>query len=157
MLRFHYVREFGFTLIELLVTVALVAVIAGVAVPSFANLVGESRLTTSANRLNSVLNLTRSEAIKRNQTLTLCSLTKCDGDLSDGWQLRLSASPKTVIRQHDRAEGGVSITADAALQFNAFGRPTSASARCLEIQANEGSRWLEVSPSGAIATVDSCS
>lgn len=157
MCRFHDAREFGFTLIELLVTVALVAVIAGVAVPSFANLVSDSRLTASTNQLNSVLNLTRSEAINRNQTLTLCSLMECDGDLSDGWQLRLSAPPNTVIRQHDRAEGGVSITANAALQFNAFGRPTRASARCLEIQANDGSRWLEVSPSGAIASVDSCS
>ncbi len=55
----------GFTLVELLITLTIAAIVTAVAAPSFARLIRDTRLTTSANNLVSVLNLARSESAKR--------------------------------------------------------------------------------------------
>lgn len=65
-------RLAGFTLIELLVTIALASVLMAVAVPSFNQMVVSSRLTTQANEFVAAISLARSEAIKRNRSLSLC-------------------------------------------------------------------------------------
>lgn len=61
----------GFTLIELLITVAISGVLMGVGVPSFNEVIKNSRLTTNINELATSLNLARSEAVKRNQPVTI--------------------------------------------------------------------------------------
>jgi type IV fimbrial biogenesis protein FimT len=80
----------GFTLVEMLVTVALVAILATVAVPSFAELIRSSRATTQANELIGALALARSEAITRAQPVAVCASrngSSCTGAAtwSEGW------------------------------------------------------------------------
>lgn len=65
-------RIHGFTLIELMITVAIAAVLLGLAVPSFQTLIVGSRLTTQTNELVAAINTARSEAIKRNRNINLC-------------------------------------------------------------------------------------
>jgi len=65
----------GFTLIELLVTLSIAAILLGVAVPNFVTFIQNNRLATQANDLVTMLNYARSEAVKRNQTITVCSST----------------------------------------------------------------------------------
>jgi len=75
-------RQPGFTLIELLVTLSIAAILLTVAVPSFIVFVQNNRLATQANDLVTMLNYARSEAIKRNQRITVCSSitgTSCAG------------------------------------------------------------------------------
>lgn len=77
-------KERGFTLIELMVTIAIAAILLSVAVPSFINLVVGSRLTTQANDLVAGVYAARSEAVKRNQNVSLCragsaTATACAG------------------------------------------------------------------------------
>lgn len=71
----------GFTLIELMVTLAVAAIILTVAVPSFRSIVQNNRLITQANELITGINLARSEAIKRGQSISICAanaaLTGC--------------------------------------------------------------------------------
>ncbi len=67
----------GFSLIELMVALATSAVLLGLAVPSFAGLVRETRLSTVANELHAAIFYTRSEAIKRGRRVTIC--TSADG------------------------------------------------------------------------------
>lgn len=55
----------GFTLIELLITIAVLAIILAFAVPSFVNLIENSRVTTQSNTLLGAINLARSEAVKQ--------------------------------------------------------------------------------------------
>lgn len=64
--------EHGVTLVELLVTLAVLAVLLGLAVPSFANLMRDNRLATASNGLLGTLLYARSEAIKRGHRVTAC-------------------------------------------------------------------------------------
>jgi len=62
----------GFTLIELLITIAIGSILLALAVPSFNSLIVSSRLTTQANDFVAAVNFARSEAIKRNSSVSLC-------------------------------------------------------------------------------------
>ena len=82
-------RQCGFTLIELMVTVAVLAIVLTVAVPSFANLVNGNRLTAQANDMLAGLILARTEAIKQNQSMLFCHSSDgetCSGAPAAGWQ-----------------------------------------------------------------------
>ena len=64
----------GFTLMELMVTIAIAAILVGIAIPSFTSIIVSNRLTTSANELVTALNLARSEAVKRGMRITFCKI-----------------------------------------------------------------------------------
>lgn len=72
----------GFTLIELLVTLAVLAILLAFAVPSFVNLIENSRVTTQTNSLLAAVNLARSEAVKQG---TAISIQNEPGGFGDGW------------------------------------------------------------------------
>ena len=65
-------RARGVTLVELLVTLAIVAVGAAIAAPSFKGMIADTRLSAQANDLLVSLKYTRSEAVKRNARVSMC-------------------------------------------------------------------------------------
>ena len=65
----------GITLVELMVTLAVAAIIMGIAMPSFTGLVNGSRLTAQANELVTGIQLARSEAIRLNRSVDFCGST----------------------------------------------------------------------------------
>lgn len=64
-------RSAGFTLIELMIAVALVALLLTVAVPSFQSLRQEQMVKAAAQAVYTDVMLLKSEAIKRNSSLSL--------------------------------------------------------------------------------------
>jgi type IV fimbrial biogenesis protein FimT len=78
-------RQRGFTLIELLVTLVIAALLASLATPSFQDAIRSNRVTTSANSLLAAINLARSEAINRGQTITIRHFGTTDGVWDEGW------------------------------------------------------------------------
>lgn len=77
----------GFTLVELMVTIAVMAVVLSIAVPSYQNLVIGGRLTAGANDLVVALNLARHEALRRGQRVSVCpSSDGNDCAASGGWE-----------------------------------------------------------------------
>jgi type IV fimbrial biogenesis protein FimT len=78
----------GFTLIELMVVLSIIGILTSLALPSFESFIRKQESSGQINHLYTSLYLARSEAVKRNQTVTICkSSTKshCGGDWSDGW------------------------------------------------------------------------
>ena len=79
----------GFTLIELMVTITIAAILLAIAVPSFQSLMLSSRLTSLGNSFLASAQAARTEAIKRNTTVTLCATNNdsgtCAGTWADGW------------------------------------------------------------------------
>lgn len=81
-------HQAAFTLIELMVTLAVLAVVIGVAVPNFTSLIETNRVKTLAEDLASSINVARMEALKRGKRVSVCASTTgaaCGGQWTDGW------------------------------------------------------------------------
>ena len=64
-------EESGFTLIELMVVIAIVAVLAGIAMPSFIGRLPARRLEAAASDVNAAIQVARLSAVKENTSATL--------------------------------------------------------------------------------------
>lgn len=112
-------RAHGFTLVELMVTVALVAILAGIGIPSFNNLVAQNRVISSINEFHAGLRLARSEAVKRNANVVFCASSNqstCTGTWGSGWLVYQdldgdnTADNNEVIRVGDAVQTGFALT-----------------------------------------------
>ncbi|MFN3732856.1 GspH/FimT family pseudopilin [Comamonas testosteroni] len=92
LIRRHFSK--GFTAIELMVTVAVLAILAGIAAPSFNPIIERWRVRQISEELQSTLYFARSEAIKRGGNVTIlrsddgggCTAVGTDTSLwSCGW------------------------------------------------------------------------
>ncbi len=106
-------RISGFTLFELLITLMLAALVSAMALPVMSTLVERSRLTEVSNTLHQALRYARSEAVSRNERITVCKSAdglQCtdDGGYDQGW---------VVFR--DVGVAGRLDTADSILQVYA--------------------------------------
>ena len=76
----------GFTIIELLITVAIAGTLLAVALPSYRNQVANNCLTANVNNLVTSLQLARSEATKRRQTVFVtASSPTATNEWGAGW------------------------------------------------------------------------
>lgn len=90
----------GFTLVELMIALLLLSILIGIALPSFATLLQNSRQATTLNQLRVVLHYARSHAITSRQTVSICSgQTSCGA--SQQWSEQL-----LVFRDID-SDGGI--------------------------------------------------
>ncbi len=102
----------GFTLIELLITIVIVAIVATIGIPNFTQSIRSSRLTTSINEVVTALNFARSEAVKRNQPVSVVrSGTQWEG----GWVVFTDANANGV---QDAADNDTLLRSYSALANN---------------------------------------
>jgi type IV fimbrial biogenesis protein FimT len=106
----------GFTLIELIVTITIVGILLALAAPSFGEASLGSKLAATANRLLASATLARSEAIKRNASMTLCA--SADGAncaASGGWEVGwIVKNGATVLQYEPAASPGLKISESAS-------------------------------------------
>lgn len=62
----------GFTLIELLMTIAILAIVMAIGIPSYRTLIQDNNLDARRSLLMRHLVLTRSEAVERKRRVTIC-------------------------------------------------------------------------------------
>lgn len=80
----------GFSLIELMVTVAIVAILVAIGLPSFQSSMRSNRVATGTNELMASFSLARTEAIRSPGGAAICSTQNgnaCGGDWNDGWMV----------------------------------------------------------------------
>jgi len=97
----------GFTLIELMVSIAVLAILLGIAAPSFRSMTASSDLRGVSNELITTLAQARSEAIKRGGRVTVCM--SADGAAciaTGGWE-------QGWIMFNDNTHSGATAVIDA--------------------------------------------
>lgn len=114
----------GFTLIELLVAITVLGIVLALAVPSFDGVVARSKMRSVANDLAASAYLARSEAIKRNAQVSLCSSSDgsaCGGTWNDGWIVR--APDGTVVQRGNAVPTGFRVMTSGSVTNVVF-QPT---------------------------------
>lgn len=96
-------RNKGFTLIEMMVTVAVLAIILGIGVPSFQGLIERNRISAAANSLFTSLSTARSEAIRLRQQVFLKSMSENESWGAMGWRIT-AINPVTNVETLIRHE-----------------------------------------------------
>ena len=139
----------GFTLIELMVTIAVLAITAALAAPSFRQLLAAQRMRALAYSMIADLVLARSEAVKRGENITLTPLTTT---WSQGWKVTVASSAAIIGRQNT-VGSGVQITTSPSslpsLTFDRNGRAISTS--IVRFSISDGAsqqRCISLDPSG---------
>ena len=80
-------KSLGFTLIELMITIAIVAILIGIGVPSYQNTVQQSRIHDATALINSALSYAKNTAMAHNRTLymgaagSILTLTASNADV----------------------------------------------------------------------------
>lgn len=167
-------RQGGFTITELMLTIAVLALVTTLAVPSFVAMTKNNRLATQTNLLVSHVNLARSEAIKRGVEVILCrsadpsaSPPSCGGTANtwtSGWLVFVSGDGNAVfdpaadtLIKVGLPPGGVidirtNATADSELRYNPDGTTNEAGGTArfavCDDRGEEVGREVVVSPNG---------
>jgi type IV fimbrial biogenesis protein FimT len=160
----------GFSLIEMLVAIAIAAVLAALAVPSFSSFVDSARLSSATNALYGDLNRARSEAIKRNRRVLVCvknsAGTGCATTTawSDGWVVcadsdsdsacdASTASDPNPVTVRGAIAGGIVVsttTATASVRFNPDGSYTGNQPFTLQKGTSGTQKQINISSIGNI-------
>jgi type IV fimbrial biogenesis protein FimT len=111
----------GFSLLELMVGIAILAVLAGLAAPSFKALIINAQIRTAAQALHDGLKTARVEAIRRNERVTF---TKAAGS---SWAVAVDSNAQ-VVQSRVSGEGSAAAVvtvipaAGTVVAFDSLGR-----------------------------------
>lgn len=114
-------RQRGFTLLELLVTMTVMIIMVGIAVPSFKTFTATQRVKSAAYDVVAALLLARSEAVKRNRSVTISPITGTDW--TTGWSVKDGG---TVLDQKNAVSDLTIAGPAASIGFQSNGRISTA-------------------------------
>ncbi len=125
----------GFTLIEAMVVVALVAILAALAMPSFNSAIANHRVKSTAQELQTLLQFARAEAVYKRKEVTVVP------NSGQKWQAKDSAS---VLREAALSDGvSVSPASANGVVFSVEGQAKPASGTApykISVSATNASR-----------------
>jgi type IV fimbrial biogenesis protein FimT len=161
----------GFTLIELMISIALIAIIASLAAPSFTTMIATQRIKGLANEIMTDLSFAKMESVQKNQCVAVnftasgytitqlptCSATsgaviKTVGNISDSNNSLTPSSGTTYLGvKFEPVRTTAIITGTDVVISN-----TNASTRSLKIVVSTMGRSEICSPSATITGFKSC-
>ena len=126
-----FVCNKGFSLVELIVALTIAGVLMAIAAPALQKFVSSNRLTSQVNDLMADINLSRSEAIKRNVTTGVCVTAaggaSCvtSGNWANGWLVYYvcptgdpsgcTAGNNVVLKVHEALTGKNTLTSPGSV------------------------------------------
>lgn len=160
----------GFSLIEMLVVMTILAILLGIGVPNMAQYFASNRLNGASSDLFAMLNLARSEAMRRGQMISMRhNGTAGSRDWNSGWSMFVDAdgdgvldAGEEVVRQGAASTGTVTMFSSAAfataITFDGGGRLVGGNGGVfvicdgpnLVVNGEARSRALLVNPSGRV-------
>ena len=153
-------KQLGFTLTELMITVAIMAILLAIAVPSFQQTIANNRVRTAADGYAAMLQLARVEAVKRGASVSVC--TAC-GEQT-GFVVFVDAAAETdttpdvqeVLRVAELPPADVARSDDPLVRFGSSGmRVFPAGDVEVEFSADAGrARNVVVTVAGHVAVED---
>jgi type IV fimbrial biogenesis protein FimT len=153
----------GFALHELLYVIAVAGVLAGIAAPTFSEVVYDSRRTAALNAFVATIQLARSEAVKRAQEVVLCKTggaSRCTtgGEWGPGWlvfvNLDRDSPPKLdanepLIQQHGALPSARMTANRDSFTFRPFARAsTNGTVTYCDARGTAAARAVIVSAAG---------
>ena len=136
----------AFTLIELVIVMTIIGIFAALAGPGFQDFVAGQRIRTAAYDLIADLNFARSEAIKRNGTVTVTRV----GNWTGGWTITDTGG--ATLRAHPAFSGVMSIAmANPSVAFSLNGRASPSASFTIDDTAGKSNivaRYVCVDLSG---------
>ena len=143
----------GYTLIEALIAIIIMAILAALAAPSFTDFIVNQRLRTAQYDLFHDLIFARSEAVKRNSTVTI---QRSGSNWASGWTVSFSG---TTLKSHPAIVGPVTeTTGPASVNFGREGRQTGTSTATFTFddsknKASIAPKIISLDPSGKPRTL----
>ncbi|MBF0379916.1 MAG: GspH/FimT family pseudopilin [Magnetococcales bacterium] len=137
-------RAAGFTLMELMIVLAIIAISASIALPNFRNFMLTQEVKAAAVDLHLNMLYARSEAVKRNGTITLTPTTT--GVYNGGWDVKFG----TITLRTLDAHSGLTVTG-GDVSYGRDGRLTGGAVNFEISVAGNSSvtmRCITISPSG---------
>jgi type IV fimbrial biogenesis protein FimT len=128
-------RSHGFTLVEMMVVVAILAILAGVAAPSFTKTIASQRAKSAGVDIYLALVKARSEAVKRNAVVTLAPKS---GGWQNGWQIANPANSADILEDHGAATNAA-ITGPTSVIYRPSGRLQAGSSVSMVVTVGSGS------------------
>ena len=142
--QFLRAKRSGFSLIELLFVIAIVAIFAAVAGPSFRDFIAAQRIKTASYDISYTLTYARSEAMKRNSQVVFAPT-------AGGWQSGWTVKNGTVTLAQHEPFAALGLSGPTSLTYNSSGRLTAAVppfAVTSDVSGNVTPRCISVSLSG---------
>ena len=114
----------GFTLIELMTAIALAGILLAIGIPSYNEMIRNNCLTTNANALVTSIQVARTEAIKRRETM---DLTPASGlNWSKGWKVRQQGGA-TDLQEYSTAGCNIRVyNSNTSAKFTSRGNAETA-------------------------------
>lgn len=153
----------GHTLIETLIVIAVIALLLGVALPSFSALVADHRRAATVNGLVTALHHARVASLTRARPASVCpdAGDRCGDDWANGWLVFVEprgwrAGQKvpepSVLYRFGAVHGSFTLASNrAAYRFRPF-RARSTNGTLLVCPAGRPGRAVIIAPSGRIRT-----